>query len=215
MIYELSHSEKNGDAAREQKILIADLQQIHSEFKFDIRYARTDNFMKKSVYPEARAFLLKHVADDLVKVHQSLKPHGFGLLIFDGYRPWAVTKLFWDASNEHDRQFLANPEAGSSHNRGCAVDLSLYWLKTGEPVEMPSDFDEMNEKAYPDYGKGSAESRHHRDLLKTAMLANGFTGIRYEWWHFNHLSHQQWPVLDLSFAEILRAPQIPSLLQKG
>ena len=215
MIYELSHRNQSDSKSRLQKILLADLVEVHAEFKFDIRYARKDNFMKKIIYPSPRAFLLKHVADDLVKVHQMIRPHGFGLLIFDGYRPWKVTKLFWDESNEHDRQFLANPETGSSHNRGCAVDLSMYSLKTGQPVAMPSDFDEMNEKAYADYSKGTTESRHLRDLLKTAMVGNGFTGIRHEWWHFNHLTHQQWPILDVTFEEILRAPKIPSLPLKG
>jgi len=171
--------------------------------KFDICYARTDNFLGEKVYSLAKAFLLKHVADDLYQAHEALKPHGYGLLIFDGYRPWSVTKIFWDQSSEHDRQFLANPEGGSSHNRGCAVDLTLYSLKTGEAVTMPSAFDEMNEKSYPEYTGGTPEQRFCRDLLKDVMLSNGFTGIKYEWWHFNHQTHKNWPVMYLSFEEIL------------
>src|ERR1035437_7297173 len=100
--------------------------ETYSDLKFDICYARTDNFIGEMVYGIPKALLLKHVADDLYRVHQELAPHGYGLLIFDGYRPWSVTKLFWDQSSEHVRQFLANPENGSSHNRGCAVDLSMY-----------------------------------------------------------------------------------------
>ena len=181
---------------------LVDLEKF-SGLKFDIRYARTDNFLGEKVYTLAKSFLLKHVAEDLYKVHQALAPHGCGLLIFDGYRPWSVTKLFWDKSNTHDRQFLADPEVGSSHNRGCAVDLSMYFLKTGAAVTMPSDFDEMNEKSYPDYSGGTEEQRHYRDLLQTMMKAYGFTGIKNEWWHFNHISHKNWPLMYLSFEEVV------------
>jgi len=177
--------------------------ETYSGLKFDIRYARTDNFLGEQVYALAKAFLLKHVADDLYKVHEALRVHGFGLLIFDGYRPWSVTKHFWDNSSDHDRQFLADPEKGSSHNRGCAVDLSMYSLSTGEAVTMPSDFDEMNEKSYPDYPGGTEDQRRYRDLLQETMKAHGFKGIKNEWWHFNHHTHQNWPVMYLTFEEVL------------
>jgi D-alanyl-D-alanine dipeptidase len=188
---------------------LANLEAIDDTIKFDIRYARADNFMGKSVYTQARAFLLKHVAEDLLNVHLSLRPHGLGLLIFDGYRPWKVTKIFWDESKEELQKFLANPESGSSHNRGCAVDLSMYRLSTGEAVMMPSDFDEMNEKAYADYAGGTPDARRLRDLLKTKMLENNFTGIKYEWWHFNHITNASWPLMDYTFEEILEAEKKP------
>ncbi len=98
---------------------------------------------------------------------------------------------------------VADPAKGSSHNRGCAVDLSLYDLKTGKPVAMPSDFDEMNEKAYVAYAGGDPQAISLRDLLQTTMKANQFTGIKNEWWHFNHLSHRIHPVLNISFQEVL------------
>ncbi len=189
------------------ELAVMNLATLNAGFKFDIRYARADNFMKEPVYPSAHAFLLEHVARDLEAVHLELIPRGYGLLIFDGYRPWSVTKIFWDRSNEHDRQFLADPQRGSSHNRGCAVDLSLYDLATGEAVTMPSDFDEMNEKAYVAYPGGDAQSRELRDLLQSTMKKHGFLGIKNEWWHFNHASHAEWPVMNFSFAEILQAPK--------
>jgi D-alanyl-D-alanine dipeptidase len=179
------------------------LASVEPEFKFDIRYARADNFIKKPVYESAHAFLLDHVAEDLRAVHQKLKSHGFGLLIFDGYRPWAVTKLFWEISNEHDRQFLADPEKGSSHNRGCAVDLSMYDLKTGSPVTMPSDFDEMNEKSYVEYAGGEEKARKLRDLLQSTMKSQNFSGIKNEWWHFNHYTHHDHPVMNHTFQEVI------------
>ena len=95
-------------------IELTNLEQFEPTLRFDVRYARDDNFLGRAVYTQPRAFLLKHVADDLLKVHLGLKPHGLGLLIFDGYRPWSVTKLFWDESNENNRQYLANPETGST-----------------------------------------------------------------------------------------------------
>ena len=191
------------------------LESFEPRLKFDIRYSRSDNFIGRSVYTQPRAFLLAHVAQDLLKVHHALQPQGLGLLIFDGYRPWSVTKLFWDESSEHNRQFLANPESGSAHNRGCAVDLSMYRLNSGKAVIMPSDFDEMNEKAYVNYAGGTEESRVLRDLLQTTMKKNGFTGIPNEWWHFNHQTHASWPVMNFTFEEILQAPKTPLPLLKS
>jgi len=193
---------------------LAHLEEIEKTLRFDVRYARADNFIGRAVYSQPRAFLLRHVAEDLLNVHWSLKPLGYGLLIFDGYRPWSVTKLFWDESSEPNRQFLADPKTGSSHNRGCAVDLSMVSLKTGQPVAMPSDFDEMNEKAYTQYAGGTPESRRLRDLLQKTMKENGFTGIKNEWWHFNHVSNANWPVMDFTFEEILQAPRSPHPLLK-
>jgi D-alanyl-D-alanine dipeptidase len=191
---------------RDQVVKLTHLERLDPTLQFDIRYAREDNFAKHVVYRSAHAFLLDHVAQDLLKVHRTLKKEGFGLLVFDGYRPWSVTKLFWDISSEHDRQFLADPAKGSSHNRGCAVDLSMYDLKTKKAVVMPSDFDEMNEKAYVAYAEGPARARVLRDLLQDTMKANHFTGIKNEWWHFNHVSHQEWPVMNFTFEEILGSP---------
>jgi D-alanyl-D-alanine dipeptidase len=192
---------------RDQVVRITDLEECGAGYRFDIRYARKDNFFGRKVYPEPKAFLLSHVEEDLHRAHRDLARHGYGLLIFDGYRPWSVSKLFWDHSNEHDRGFLADPAKGSSHNRGCAVDLSLFDLHTGKPVEMPSDFDEMNEKAHASYDGGTLESRRLRNLLREAMENNGFNGISVEWWHFNHQTHHDWPVMNFSFEEIAQAPK--------
>jgi len=189
-----------------QEVSLVSLEHFEPEFQFDIRYARTDNFVKKAVYAAPQAFLLEHVAQDLRKVHLALKSFGFGLLIYDGYRPWSVTKLFWDLSSEHDRQFLADPKSGSSHNRGCAIDLSMIDHRTQKPVEMPSDFDEMNEKSYIDFEGGTARARELRDLLRSTMHAHNFTGIKNEWWHFNHKTAADWPIMNVSFEEILQAP---------
>jgi D-alanyl-D-alanine dipeptidase len=132
----------------------------------------------------------------LLRAHQRLKPLGLGLLLFDGYRPWSITKLFWDAVDGDQRLFVANPAEGSRHNRGCTIDLSLYHLATGLEAVMPSQFDEMNEKAYPDYMGGSAEARALRDVLRRAMEAEGFAVHPREWWHFDYRDWQEYAIMD-------------------
>ena len=84
------------------------------------------------------------------------------------------------------REFVADPAQGSKHNRGCAVDLSLFDLETGREVDMPSAYDEMSPRAYPDYTGGSPEARERLDLLRRAMEAEGFIVEPNEWWHFNY-----------------------------
>ncbi len=128
---------------------LVELITFDKTLKLDIRYARTDNFVGKAVYAEARAFMQRPAAEALVRVHRKLKKRNLGLVIFDGYRPWSVTKLFWEVTPEDKRKFVANPKTGSRHNRGCAVDLSMFDLKTGKLVEMPTDFDDFTDKARP------------------------------------------------------------------
>ena len=138
-------------------------------------------------------------AEALVRVHQKLKEQGLGLVIFDGYRPWTITKLFWDVVREDQRKFVANPERGSKHNRGCAVDLSVCELKTGKPVLMPSGFDEFTDRASPDYTGGTDEERQNRDLLRGLMEEEGFVVNPNEWWHFDFKDWEKYPIADISF----------------
>ena len=121
------------------------------------------------------------------------------MLVFDGYRPWRVTKLFWDVTPPEKHEFVADPAKGSKHNRGCAVDLSMYDLKTGREVEMPSVYDEMSPRAYPDYTGGTADARQRRDILRAAMEHEGFIVEPNEWWHFNYKDWQAYPILDIPF----------------
>ncbi|HYE72137.1 MAG TPA: M15 family metallopeptidase [Blastocatellia bacterium] len=181
---------------------LVELIKIDPEIKLDIRYATANNFVGRPVYTEARAFLQKPAAEALKRAHQRLRKQGYGIVVFDGYRPWSVTKLFWEITPEDKKQFVADPRKGSRHNRGCAVDLSLYDLKTGREVEMPSAYDEMTERAHPNYQGGTPEQRRLRDLLRAAMEAEGFTVYEVEWWHFDYKDWRQYPILNLSFAEI-------------
>ena len=169
---------------------LAELVALDSTILLDIRYATTNNFMGEIFYSEPRAFLQRPAAEALVRAHHWLGEQGYGLLIHDGYRPWYVTKMFWDATPEELRVFVANPANGSRHNRGCAVDLTLYDLETGAPVTMTGGYDEMSPRSYPDYAGGTARQRWHRELLREAMEAQGFTVYEAEWWHFDY---NDWP----------------------
>ncbi len=181
---------------------LVELIALDNTIKLDVRYATPNNLAGRAVYPEARAFLQRPAAEALVRVHRALREQGFGLLVFDGYRPWRVTKLFWEVTPPDKHEFVADPAKGSKHNRGCAVDLSMYDLKTGREVEMPSAYDEMSPRAYPTYEGGAAEARTRRDVLRTAMEREGFAVEPNEWWHFNYKDWTLYPILDVSFAEI-------------
>ena len=181
---------------------LVELNKLDPTIKLDIRYATTNNFTGKAVYKEARAFLQRPAAEALVSVNASLKPLGYGLVVFDGYRPWAVTKLFWDITSEENKKFVADPAKGSKHNRGCAVDLSLYDLSTGKEIEMTGNYDEMSERSYPTYAGGTEQQRKMRDLLRSKMEAQGFTVYEYEWWHFDYKDWKQYRITNVPFNRI-------------
>lgn len=181
---------------------LIELIKLDPSFKLDVRYARTDNFVGKVVYPEARVFLQRPAAEAVLRVHQKLAEMGYGLMLFDGYRPWSVTKIFWEVTPEDKRMFVADPKNGSKHNRGCAVDLTIYDLKTGLPVPMPSEFDEFTERASPDYAGGSEEQRRNRDLLRRLMEEEGFTVNSNEWWHFDFKDWEKYDIYDIAFSEL-------------
>jgi D-alanyl-D-alanine dipeptidase len=170
--------------------------------KLDIRYAGANNFLGARMYSEARAFLQRPAAEALVRVHHRLKPMGYGLIIHDGYRPWYVTKMFWEATPADKHEFVADPKEGSRHNRGCAVDLSLYDRKTGRELEMPSGYDEMTERSHTDYPGGTEQQRRRRDLLAAAMMAEGFFVYPQEWWHFDYKDWKEYPILNVPFEEL-------------
>jgi D-alanyl-D-alanine dipeptidase len=182
---------------------LVELVRLDPTIRLDIRYATADNIVHRPVYRQARAFLQRSAAEALVRVHRGLSDKGYGVLVFDGYRPWSVTKIFWDGVRPEQRAFVADPKKGSKHNRGCAVDLSLYDLATGKEVEMPSAYDETSERASPDYAGGTREQRERRDLLRAAMEKEGFTVEPNEWWDYNYRDWKQYPILDIPF-ELIR-----------
>jgi D-alanyl-D-alanine dipeptidase len=168
----------------------------------DIRYATTNNFLGTPVYTQPRAFLQRPAAMALIRALHAMQPLGYGLLIHDGYRPWSVTKIFWEATPPEGRIFVADPAQGSRHNRGCAVDLTLYDLKTGMPIEMPGTYDEMSPRSFPNYPGGTSLQRWHRELLRHAMESEGFTVFETEWWHFDYKDWQEYPILNIPFEQL-------------
>jgi zinc D-Ala-D-Ala dipeptidase len=182
---------------------LVELVKLDSTIKLDIRYATSNNFVGKPVYSEARAFLQRPAAEALLKVNRWLKSKGYGLLIYDAYRPWSVTKLFWDITPADKRVFVADPSIGSVHNRGCAVDVGLYDLRTGREVEMTGAYDEMTERSFVTYTGGTTEQRANRDLLRKAMEQdNYFFVFPEEWWHFNFKDLRDYAVQNIPFSDI-------------
>ena len=181
---------------------LVELVKLDPAIKLDIRYASSNNFLGTPVYTQARAFLQRPAAEAVVRAGQKLHAAGYGLIIHDGYRPWYVTRIFWDATPDKQKIFVADPQEGSKHNRGCAVDLSLYDLKTGQEVDMPSGYDEMTERAYADYTGGSAEERERRTLLRHAMTEQGFLVNPTEWWHFDYKNWKQYPIGNVAFEDL-------------
>jgi D-alanyl-D-alanine dipeptidase len=175
---------------------------LDSTIHLDIRYASTRNFLGTPLYTQARAFLQRPAAEALIRVHQQLKTQGYGLLVHDGYRPWYVTRIFWDATPPAQHEFVADPAEGSRHNRGCAVDLTLYDVSSGRPVTMPSLYDELSPRAYADYSGGTAEQRRLRALLRRAMEAEGFTVYPQEWWHFDYRDWRAYAIQNVRFEEL-------------
>jgi len=169
-----------------------------------VRYATTNNFLGTKFYSQARAFMQRPAAEALVRAHHNLKKLGYGLLIHDAYRPWYVTKMFWDATPDDKKLFVADPSQGSRHNRGCAVDLTLYDLKTGKPVQMVSTYDETTDRAFADYPGGTSLQRWYRHLLRQAMENEGFTVYPAEWWHFDYKDWKSYPVMNVRFENIGR-----------
>jgi zinc D-Ala-D-Ala dipeptidase len=181
---------------------LVELVKLDPTIKLDIRYATTNNFLGTPLYTQARAFLQRPAAEALLRAHRELRSHGYGLIIHDGYRPWYVTDIFWEATPDDKKIFVANPAQGSRHNRGCAVDLSLYDLQTGKEVKMPSGYDEMTNRAYADYAGGTAEERGRRALLRQAMEKQGFLVNPDEWWHFDYKDWKQYPILNVKFEDL-------------
>jgi len=208
----------------------ADCTALHEKkgFRLDVRYATAHNFVNTAVYKQPRAVLQRPAAEALARIAKSLEEEcGYGLLLYDGYRPWAVTKMFWDLTPPELRDFVADPESGSKHNRGCAVDLSLYRLAADadgsgaafEAVQMPSDFDDMSHKAHseypgePGFAPDSAEFAAQqaqlamRDLLREHMERDGDFAVQHnEWWHFNYKDWERYPVSNVQFEDIPPSP---------
>jgi D-alanyl-D-alanine dipeptidase len=181
---------------------LVELTSLDPTIRLEIRYATTNNFLGTRFYDEARAFMQRPAAEAVVRANRKLRSLGYGLLIHDAYRPWYVTKMFWDATPVETRWLVANPASGSKHNRGAAVDLTLFELSTGKVVEMPSTYDESTGRAYADYPGGTSLQRWHRALLRNAMVSEGFLINPSEWWHFDYRNWRDYAIGNVGFDRI-------------
>lgn len=181
---------------------LVEVVKLDPTVRLDVRYATADNFMGTAMYESPRVFLQRPVAEALLEAHRQLREKGYGVVLFDGYRPWYVTRIFWDATPEDKKEFVADPATGSRHNRGAAVDLSIFDLNSGETLPMPSGYDETSERAGIDYTGGDRQAIANRDLLISVMRRNGFEPLANEWWHYDHQSWQNYPIMNASFEDI-------------
>ncbi len=181
---------------------LVELTTLDSTIHLEVRYATTNNFLGNKFYPQARAFLQRPAAEALVRAHRFLKTKGYGILVHDSYRPWYVTKMFWDAVPEADKIFVADPADGSRHNRGAAADITIYDRSTGKPVDMPGTYDETSDRSFANYPGGTALQRWYRALLRRAMEAEGFTVYHAEWWHFDYKGWSEYPILNIPYTDV-------------
>ena len=181
---------------------LVELKKLDPSIRREIRYATTNNFLGTVFYSQPRAFMQKPAAEAVVRASMKLHRFGYGLLIHDAYRPWYVTKVFWDATPDDKKIFVADPAKGSRHNRGCAVDLTLYDLHTGKPIQMVSTYDETTARAYPAYPGGTSLQRWYRALLRTVMEGEGFTVYEAEWWHFDYKDWRKYRIGNVTFEQM-------------
>lgn len=185
------------------------LTDLDPTIRLDVRYAGENNFMGTAFYQVADAFLQRPAAEALARAHAAFGDHGYGVIVYDGYRPWRVTKMFFDATPEHQRIFVADPASGSRHNRGAAVDLGLYDRATGEVQVFVSGYDEFSERAFPGYVGGTSEQRWLRELVRQVMEREGFDVYEHEWWHFDYGAWERYRIQNVPLHRIGEADSAP------
>ena len=174
---------------------LVDLARFDPRLRLDIRYATPANFMGRVLYPVPRAVAQRPVAEALAKVQTRAGAAGYGLLIFDAYRPWRITRAMWEATPPEKREFVADPRTGSRHNRGCSIDLSLH--RGGIEVTMPSPYDDFTPAAYRSNTDAPAEALAASRMLEDWMVAEGFVPLANEWWHYDWADWRRYPVMDV------------------
>lgn len=189
--------------AHEDKQMI-ELKKLIPNLVYDLKYATKNNFMHRRMYPPTTyiTFLRKPAVEALYKVQQELNSKGLGIKIFDAYRPYAVTKKFWELVK--DERYVAHPAKGSNHNRGTAVDLTIIDLTTGQELNMGTGFDNFTDTAHHSFMNLPMQVIENRKLLTSVMEKYGFTPLSTEWWHYTYRSNIKFEILDIPFKKLLR-----------
>jgi D-alanyl-D-alanine dipeptidase len=179
-----------------------ELKQLVPNIKYDLAYAQKSNFTKHRLYPKRlkSTYLRKEPALALSKIAEELADKGLGILVWDAYRPYFVTERFWKLI--HDERYVANPIKGSGHNRGIAIDMTLYELSSGTLIDMPTGFDDFSENAHHGYQNISEINIKNREILKGVMEKNGFIKFETEWWHYSWPSPSKYDVLNIPFSQL-------------
>ena len=191
-------------ASRSQQSELVELKDLIPHLKFDLKYASNENFTGKRVYPSntRSTYLVREAAHSLKSIAIELEKKNLGLLIWDAYRPYRATVKFWRMI--HDERYVANPTKGSGHNRGIAVDLTLYEISTGQMLEMPTGFDNFSDTAHHDFMMLAEKKIMNRLLLKNVMEKHGFTSLETEWWHYAWSNDKNYPIMNTSFKKLNR-----------
>ena len=179
---------------------LVNLKEFIPGILLDIRYATTNNFMHEKIYNLARAYARKPVAEALKKAQADFNKHGVAIKIHDAYRPYRATVKFYELY--HDTTYVASPYRGSRHNRGCALDMTIYDLKTGKELVMPTEYDSFKKEAWPSTPVKDPLIKKNRDLIIAVMERNGFKVNATEWWHFDFVGWEKFEVMDIEFEEL-------------
>ena len=178
-----------------------DIKKAIPSLRIDLRYATTNNFMHRQLYPSLKTTYLRLAAvNALKKVVIALKDKNLTLKIFDAYRPYAVTEEMWEVVK--DNRYAADPAKGSGHNRGTSVDLTLVNLRTGKELNMGTGFDNFSDSAHQDFKSLPAMILQNRSLLKSIMEKYGFVSLDTEWWHFSLPDAKDYELLNIPFNEL-------------
>lgn len=190
------------NASWSQEDQLIELKEIIPYLRYDLKYASNQNFTGKRVYPKntQSSYLVKEAAQSLKNIAKELEAKNLGLLIWDAYRPYRATVKFWKMI--HDERYVANPAKGSGHNRGIAVDLTLYEISTGELLEMPTGFDNFSDTAHHDFMLLAEKKIMNRQLLKNTMEKHGFKSLETEWWHYAWPNDRNYPIMNISFKRL-------------
>lgn len=180
---------------------LIDLEKFIPGIVLDIRYATKSNFTKEKIYNLAKAYSRKPVAEALKRAQDDFRKLGYGIKIYDAYRPYSATVKFYELM-KGDTTYVANPYKGSRHNRGCAVDMTIIDLKTGKELQMPSGYDAMQKESWPSTPVADPIVRENRETLISVMERNGFKVYVTEWWHFDFVGWEKFEVMGIDFEEM-------------
>ncbi|WP_176371293.1 D-alanyl-D-alanine dipeptidase [Litchfieldia alkalitelluris] len=200
LLMKLEEIERERIAQLSEETGLVNILDIDDTIVVDMPYATDDNFVEQAVYPVEVALLQVETAKKLKQANELAKEDGYRIKVWDGYRPHDVQFVFWELTP--DRDYVGDPNQGSNHNRGAAVDVTLV-DEEGNELEMPTGFDEFSERAWLNYQGNSDEAQKNMEYLVNIMRQSGFTTINIEWWHFNDSNARNYPVLNVPLEDFV------------